>query len=47
MTESSVTKKTSPLLITGAWLIVLVPIAWGLTYTIENALLLFTASPTG
>jgi hypothetical protein len=47
MTESTVAKKTSPLLITGAWLVVLVPIAWGLANTLRNALLLFTAAPTG
>ena len=36
---------SSPLLITAAWLLVLVPTAWGLTYTVQNALKLFTAAP--
>jgi hypothetical protein len=37
-------KKSSPLLIAFAWLIVIVPTAWGLNYTVKNALKLFTAS---
>jgi hypothetical protein len=35
--------KSSPLLITLAWLIVLIPTAWGLNYTVQNAMKLFTA----
>jgi hypothetical protein len=39
-------KKTSPALIAVTWLIVLVPTAWGLTYTVQNALKIFSkASP--
>lgn len=43
MTESTV-KKSSPLLVAAAWIIVLVPTAWGLNYTVQNAMKLFTAS---
>ena len=39
-------KKTSPGLIMAAWLVVLVPAGWGLTFTVQNALKLFhTAAP--
>ena len=39
------TGKTSfPLLIAVAWLVVLIPTGWGLTYTVQNALKIFTAS---
>lgn len=38
-------KKSSPLLIAAAWLIVILPTAWGLNYTIQNALKIF-AKPT-
>jgi hypothetical protein len=37
-------KKTSPLAIAVAWIIVVVPTAWGLNYTVQNALKLFTAT---
>jgi hypothetical protein len=37
-------KKSSPLLIATAWIIVVVPTAWGLNYTVRNAMKLFTAS---
>lgn len=36
---------TSPLLIAAAWIVVLLPAAWGLRYTVGNALKLFT-TPT-
>jgi hypothetical protein len=36
-------KKSSPLLIAAAWIIVIVPTAWGLNYTVQNAMKLFTA----
>ncbi len=39
------TKKSSPALIAGAWLLVIVPAAWGLTFTVQNAMKLFTAPP--
>jgi len=34
-------KKSSPLLIAVAWAIVVVPTAWGLDYTVQNALKIF------
>jgi hypothetical protein len=36
-------KKSSSLLIAAAWAIVVIPTAWGLNYTIQNALKIFTA----
>lgn len=47
MAEETV-KKSSPALIAVAWLIVLVPAGWGLTYTVQNALKIFQtgAAPT-
>ena len=44
MTQVDPVKKSSPLLITLAWLIVIIPTAWGLNYTVQNAMKLFTAS---
>jgi hypothetical protein len=44
MAESSTVKKSSALLVALAWLIVIVPTAWGLKYTVQNAMKLFTAS---
>ena len=38
-------KKSSPVLIGAAWLLVLIPAGWGLTYTVQNAKKLFTAAP--
>jgi hypothetical protein len=38
-------KKSSPALIALAWLIVIAPTAWGLTFTVQNALKIFTAAP--
>ncbi len=40
MAEETV-KKSSPLLIAVAWLIVVVPAGWGLTFTVQNALKIF------
>jgi hypothetical protein len=34
-------KKSSPLLIAAAWAIVVIPTAWGLNYTVKNALKIF------
>ncbi len=34
-------KKTSPALIAAAWLLVSIPAAWGVFYTLMNALKLF------
>ncbi len=39
-----VVKKSSAALIAVAWLIVLVPAGWGLTYTVQNALKIFQTS---
>jgi hypothetical protein len=44
MAESSSVKKSSPLLIAVAWIIVIVPTAWGLNYTVRNAMKLFTST---
>jgi hypothetical protein len=44
MAQIDPVKKSSPLLIAFAWLIVIVPTAWGLKYTVQNAMKLFTAS---
>ena len=37
--------KSSPALIAAAWLLVLLPTGWGLTYTVQNAMKLFAAAP--
>lgn len=37
--------KSSPALVAVAWLVVLVPAGWGLTYTVQNAMKLFSAPP--
>jgi hypothetical protein len=44
MAQPTPVKKSSPLLIAFAWLIVLIPTAWGLNYTVQNAMKLFTAT---
>lgn len=36
-------KKSSPILIAIAWIIVIIPTAWGFRYTLQNAMKLFTA----
>ena len=41
MAASNVSK-SSPVLIAVAWLVVLLPTGWGLTYTVQNALKIFT-----
>ena len=47
MADTSI-KKSSGALIAAAWLLVVVPTGWGLTYTVQNALKLFTTSaPAG
>ena len=33
--------KSSPILIAAAWAIVILPTAWGLNYTVQNALKIF------
>ena len=37
-------KKSSPVLIAAAWLLVILPAGWGLTYTVQNAMKIFTAA---
>jgi hypothetical protein len=44
MAQLDPVKKSSRLLIAAAWIIVIVPTAWGLKYTVQNAMKLFTAS---
>ena len=39
------TRKSSPLLITAAWAVVVLPTAWGLNFTIQNALKIFAKPP--
>ena len=38
-------KPSSALLIAAAWIVVILPAAWGLNFTVQNALKLFTAAP--
>lgn len=40
-------KKSSPLAIAAAWLLVAIPAIWGLSFTIQNAMKLFVASGPG
>jgi hypothetical protein len=39
-------KTSSPILIAAAWLIVLIPTGWGLSYTVQNAMKIFDRTPT-
>jgi hypothetical protein len=39
-------KKSSPLLIAAAWAVVVIPTAWGLNYTFQNALKIFATPAT-
>ncbi len=43
MNRTDIAKPTSPLLIAAAWIVVILPAAWGLRYTVGNALKLSTA----
>ncbi len=36
-------QKSSPLLVAAAWLVVILPTVWGLSYTVKNAMKLFAA----
>jgi|HubBroStandDraft_1064217.scaffolds.fasta_scaffold1311871_2 hypothetical protein len=40
-------QKSSPALILGAWLVVGIPLAWGIYFTVLNAMKLFAAVPSG
>jgi len=42
MAEIIPVKKSPPLLIALAWAVVLIPTLWGLNYTVQNALKIFT-----
>ena len=46
MAEKSV-RRSSPLTIAVAWAIVVIPTAWGFSYTLANALKIFTAPSNG
>ena len=41
MTYEHKVRKSSPVLIAAAWAVVVLPTAWGLNYTIQNALKIF------
>ena len=41
MSDTSQGKKSSPILIAVAWIIVVLPTLWGLSYTVQNALKIF------
>ncbi len=41
MAEALAVKKSSPVLIAAAWVIVVLPTLWGLNYTVQNALKIF------
>ena len=38
--------KSQTLLVAAAWLVVILPTVWGLSYTVKNALNLFQPQPT-
>ena len=42
-TDTNNQTNTSPLLVVLAWAVVLVPMGYGVTYTVQNAMKLFTA----
>jgi hypothetical protein len=42
MTEAMQGKKSSPILIAAAWVVVVLPTLWGLNYTVQNALKIFS-----
>ncbi|CAN5640887.1 hypothetical protein BH10ACI4_BH10ACI4_27150 [soil metagenome] len=39
---ADIQKKSSPILIAAAWAVVVLPTSWGLNYTVQNALKIFT-----
>ena len=45
MPPSNESTKANPLLVVAAWLVVILPTAWGLSYTVKNALKLFAPQP--
>ncbi len=46
MNQTDSSKRTSPILIAAAWIVVILPAGWGLRYTVQNALKIFTRSAT-
>jgi hypothetical protein len=38
---ADIQKKSSPILVAAAWAVVVLPTAWGLNYTVQNALKIF------
>lgn len=46
MADQTRTYKSSPILIAAAWAVVVLPTAWGLNYTIKNALKIFAKPAT-
>lgn len=38
---TEVTRKSSPALIAAAWIVVILPALWGLTFTVQNAMKIF------
>jgi hypothetical protein len=46
MAQEIAAKKSSPVLIAAAWAVVVLPTAWGLNYTIQNALKIFAKPAT-
>lgn len=45
MADTAPVKKSSAALIAAAWLVVIVPAGWGLNYTVQNALKIFSKQP--
>jgi len=45
MAEVATIRKSSPVLIAAAWVIVVLPTLWGLNYTVQNALKIFAKPP--
>jgi hypothetical protein len=43
--DATTQKKSSPAAIALAWALVIAPTAWGLNFTVQNALKLFTTPP--
>ncbi|MCU1320949.1 MAG: hypothetical protein JWM43_598 [Acidobacteriaceae bacterium] len=39
---ADIQQKSSPILVAAAWAVVVLPTAWGLNYTVQNALKIFT-----
>ena len=44
MADTHEVRRSSPALIAAAWIVVLLPAAWGLNYTVGNALKIFQSA---